>query len=260
MANNVQITAGSGTTMKTTDNAGVHTPHHNIEIAGTTPSTNSGTKDSGTIRTVQATDDPTFAGILQAEDAAHTSGDKGIQILTVRKDTAAATAGSDGDYQPATTDNTGRLWAHVHAMGGATVNMGAGAVSTGTQRTTLASDDPLVAKMPPLATTIGRLASSANSTNATSVKSSAGTVRRVFAFNTNATVRYLKLYNKGSSPTVGTDTPIFTIPVPAAGGIALQLDYAFGTGIAYALTTGVADSDTGSVGSGDIVGLHILYV
>ncbi len=31
MSNNVQVTAGSGTTLKTTDNAGIHTPHHNVD-------------------------------------------------------------------------------------------------------------------------------------------------------------------------------------------------------------------------------------
>lgn len=31
MANNVAVTAGTGTTFKTTDNAGVHTPHHNVD-------------------------------------------------------------------------------------------------------------------------------------------------------------------------------------------------------------------------------------
>jgi hypothetical protein len=37
MANNISVTAGSGTVLKTTDNAGVHTPHHNIDViaAGT---------------------------------------------------------------------------------------------------------------------------------------------------------------------------------------------------------------------------------
>lgn len=51
------------------------------------------------------------------EDAAHTTGDAGNQILTVRKDTAAATAGTDGDYQPPITDSSGRLW--VNASGAA---------------------------------------------------------------------------------------------------------------------------------------------
>jgi hypothetical protein len=32
MANNISVTAGSGTTLKTTDNSSVHTPHHNIDV------------------------------------------------------------------------------------------------------------------------------------------------------------------------------------------------------------------------------------
>jgi hypothetical protein len=37
MANNIQVTAGSGTTLKTTDNAGVHTPHHNVDTMPSDP-------------------------------------------------------------------------------------------------------------------------------------------------------------------------------------------------------------------------------
>lgn len=48
------------------------------------------------------------------EDDAHNSGDFGIQTLTVRKDTPAAPAGSDGDYQPSLTDQIGRLWVAGH--------------------------------------------------------------------------------------------------------------------------------------------------
>ena len=54
--------------------------------------------------------------LAKAEDAAHTPGDEGIQLLTVRKDTAAATATTDGDYQPPITDASGRLWSHVAAI------------------------------------------------------------------------------------------------------------------------------------------------
>lgn len=46
----------------------------------------------------------------KAEDAAHTSGDVGVMALTVRADTAAATAGTTGDYQPQITDATGLTW------------------------------------------------------------------------------------------------------------------------------------------------------
>jgi hypothetical protein len=48
-------------------------------------------------------------GQQYAEDAAHVSADLGTMALTVRKDTAAATSGTDGDYQPLITDASGRL-------------------------------------------------------------------------------------------------------------------------------------------------------
>lgn len=107
--------------------------------------------------------------------------------------------------------------------------------------------------------TISRLLSAAT-TNATSVKGAAGQVFGWYLFNANAATRYLKLYNKASAPTVGTDTPVMTIPIP--GGSAANVEFAngiaFGTGIAFALTTGVADSDTGAVAANEIV-VNLLY-
>lgn len=52
----------------------------------------------------------------KAEDAAHASGDVGVMALSVRQNTAAATSGTDGDYQPLITDTNGRL--HVVASAG----------------------------------------------------------------------------------------------------------------------------------------------
>ena len=49
----------------------------------------------------------------KAEDAAHSSGDVGVMALAVRQDTAAALAGTDGDYQPLITDGSGRLHVNV---------------------------------------------------------------------------------------------------------------------------------------------------
>lgn len=96
---------------------------------------------------------------------------------------------------------------------------------------------------------------SAASTNATSTKASAGTVWSVQASNINAAVRYLKLYNKASAPTVGTDVPVLTIPLPA--GQVAQINggsngIRFGTGIAWALTVSAADSATDAVAANDI--------
>lgn len=99
---------------------------------------------------------------------------------------------------------------------------------------------------------------SAASTNATSLKGSAGTLYSLYVVNLNAAVRYLKFYNKASSPTVGTDTPVATFPIPASttgAGFAINFGpgFDFATGIAYATTTGVADSDTGAVAANEII-------
>lgn len=57
--------------------------------------------------------------VAKAEDAAHASGDLGIQALAVRKDTAAALAGTDGDYAPLLVDATGQLYINIGSMPGA---------------------------------------------------------------------------------------------------------------------------------------------
>ena len=49
------------------------------------------------------------AGVGKAEDAAAVSGDTGVVALAVRRDTAASSAGTDGDYATLNTDNLGRL-------------------------------------------------------------------------------------------------------------------------------------------------------
>lgn len=54
--------------------------------------------------------------LAKSEDAAHASGDKGIMALVVRKDTATALAGADGDYAPLEVDASGRLWVNVGTM------------------------------------------------------------------------------------------------------------------------------------------------
>ncbi len=106
---------------------------------------------------------------------------------------------------------------------------------------------------------VARLLSAANTTNATSVKTTSGDVFKVIGYNAG-TVSYLKFYNLATSPTVGTSTPLFTFYLPANTAFALDLDgYFFSVGIAYALTTAGADNDTGAVAAGAVLGLNIAY-
>ena len=63
----------------------------------------------------------------KAEDAAHTTGDTGVMMLGVRKDTAAATAGTDGDYQPPVSNARGATWVAIEdGAGGQITSFGGG--------------------------------------------------------------------------------------------------------------------------------------
>lgn len=104
---------------------------------------------------------------------------------------------------------------------------------------------------------VARLVSAAT-TNATVAKASPGRLFGWVASNTNAAVRYLKIYDTATAPTVGTTVPVLTIALPV-GNVATH-DMAdgivFSRGISFALTTGVADADTGAV-SADEHAVHL---
>jgi hypothetical protein len=97
---------------------------------------------------------------------------------------------------------------------------------------------------------------SAASTNATSLKASAGNIAAIDLYNVAAYAVFFKLYNKASAPTVGTDTPIWTIPIPANGSYSTEFPIGeyFSTGIAFAITKLQADSDTTVIAASDVTG------
>jgi hypothetical protein len=90
---------------------------------------------------------------------------------------------------------------------------------------------------------------SAASTNATSVKATAGQVYNVQAFNTGATAAFLKLYNLAVAPTVGTSVPVNVWMIPAGAGVVIELTngLALATGIAISVQGGITDTDTTAV-------------
>ena len=65
-----------------------------------------------------------------AEDAAHVSGDLGIEVLAVRQDSLASSVSADGDYGTLKLDSIGRLWVNVNntvaVTGTVTANAGTG--------------------------------------------------------------------------------------------------------------------------------------
>lgn len=53
------------------------------------------------------------ASLTKAEDAVHASGDLGVMMLGVRKDTATGLESNDGDYGPFLIDSQGRLHVNI---------------------------------------------------------------------------------------------------------------------------------------------------
>ena len=211
------------------------------QINGVTPLMGNGASGTGALRVSLASDSTgniasigtsvtpgtAAANLGKARDSAIGATDTGVAILGVRRDTPTAETPIAGDYIVPQYSANGEAWVRSVAVtsGGATPY---------------------------------KLVSAAT-TNATSVKASAGQVYMITASNVNAAARYLKLYNKASAPTVGTDVPVHTfiipgntagagtnIPVPACG-------LAFSTGIAFALTTEATDAGTTAVLINEIV-------
>ena len=163
----------------------------------------------------------------KAEDAVHASGDTGVAILAVRTDAPGTTSSATGDYDVLHTCSSGAL--HTCFIP--------------TDRTGMSR---------------ARIVSAA-STNGTLVKSSVGTLWGLRLYNNTSVKKFFKLYNKASAPTVGTDTPVETIIIPADGGLVLSVAAdEFSLGIGYGITNGIADSDTTAVALNDVHGV-LLY-
>lgn len=99
----------------------------------------------------------------------------------------------------------------------------------------------------------------AASTNANNLKTSAGAVLAYGLYNNTASPRYFRFFDKASAPTPGTDTPAWTIIIPASGGANIDLGGSggipFNTGIGYDITAGNAtDGDTTACAANDVHG------
>ena len=79
--------------------------------------------------------------------------------------------------------------------------------------------------------------------------------------NVTASTIYVKLYNKATAPTVGSDVPIFTLPV--AAGATVNVGFApigkrLPLGLGIAVTAGAAATDTAAVTVG--AQIHATYL
>ena len=216
---------------------------------------------TGLLTTIDA-DTGTLAGAVKAEDAAHTSGDVGVMALCVRRDTAATSATTDGDYNPCQTDASGRMWTNTELPDAAALADGtSNPTTTGVAAYNMCFNGTTWDRC--TGTSTLHYATSAASTNATNIKNAAGTVSTISVVNTTATVYYLRMYNLSSAPTCSSATGfVNTIPVPASTSgagivIPITVPHAFTTGIGYCLTGGGSSTDNTNAATG--VYINIWY-
>lgn len=108
---------------------------------------------------------------------------------------------------------------------------------------------------------VSRIVSAANTVNATSAKAGPAHLYAITGYNAAGAVRYLKLYDKATAPTVGTDTPKMTLALPATAAFSFSFPtpVEFATGLGYGMTTGAADNDTAALTAADVVGLNVIF-
>jgi hypothetical protein len=100
---------------------------------------------------------------------------------------------------------------------------------------------------------------STNTTNSTLVFAKKAFLNGGLIVNTTGTVYYLKLYDKATAPTCGTDTVLWTIPLPINSVPApippLLQGMLFANGIGFCITGALADNDTTVAAAGIVVNL-----
>jgi hypothetical protein len=130
----------------------------------------------------------------------------------------------------------------------------------GVARMTL--DRKAISTVAPSATTEGLAIShlvSAATTNATSVKASAGKLYGWYIYNSNAAARKVAFHNTAGTPTAGASVSFaIVIPPSSAANVEFTNGIAFATGIAFTTVTDLTDAGTTAVAASDLI-INIFY-
>jgi hypothetical protein len=96
---------------------------------------------------------------------------------------------------------------------------------------------------------------SAATTNATLINAGRTGLSTLICSNIGGAAAFVKLYDKASAPTVGTDVPKLTIPIPAGGIVPIDISdcvLLFVLGLGLAITNLAADTDTTAVAAAQV--------
>ena len=130
-----------------------------------------------------------------------------------------------------------------------------GTLTTATTVTTVSTVTTVTTAGTPAVPATPYFVNSANSTNGALVLTGTSGLQAFFASNVGASDAFVKLYNKATAPTVGTDVPEMVIKVPANGQVELTpgfIGYRFALGLGIAITGAAADADTTAVAVGQV--------
>jgi hypothetical protein len=133
-------------------------------------------------------------------------------------------------------------------------------IGNGTAANLLANVSSVTTSGTPTAPATPYILNSLATTNGALILTGSSGLHAFYASNIGATTAYVKLYNKATAPTVGTDVPAMVIPVPSnatdgLGTATLPIGtngFRFALGLGIAITGGAADSDTTAVAAGQV--------
>lgn len=104
------------------------------------------------------------------------------------------------------------------------------------------------------AATVLYTVNSVASTNAASIKNSSANLYGFSVMNASASTKYVRIYQKATAPTVGTDIPVMVVAIPATSSKEIEYVPALRLipGLAVAITGGAAATDSTAVAAGDV--------
>jgi hypothetical protein len=242
---------GLARTLKTTLDGSDYVPHQRVDVCALPTGASTSANQTTLIGHVDGIE--TLLGTIDTDTGAIATSTASIDGKITACNTGAVVI-SSGTITTVTT--VGAVTAITNALPAGTNNIGDVDVLTVpalVASTATIGDVGLVGRTTGGLTLHRRLSTGTDSTN---VKASAGQLFWAFITNANASARFIKFYNSASAPTLGSGTPVLTFLIPP-GSSGLQLTaeqgLAFGTGIGYTLSTGVADANAVAVAADEIV-------
>lgn len=239
LATDIALPAGTNAIGKLAANSGVDIGDVDVlTIGGQTPTYGAGAVAAGTPRVTHASDDPVTTAVqllddtIFTDDAAFTPGTSKVSVIGCQADESSTDSVDEGDAGAPrmTLDRKIIVQPQPHTAGGLSIFRSLDLDET--------EED---------------------------VKTAAGQVYGWYIANLATTTRFVKFYNAtAANVSVGSTTPVLTLPIPgnssddvaanALGGMGI----AFDTAICVAATTGVADANTGAPAANDVV-INVFY-